>query len=219
MKLIGITPRLIISDGVEKQFVNTRYAQQLIDRGLDVIMIMTDNPNPEKILELCDGFLITGGSDIDPKYYNEENTGLSKKVYPKLDLLDKAIVEHAKENNKPLLGICRGHQAINVFLGGSLHQHIDNHEDLKSDHIVETIKNKLLNFKDSINVNSYHHQAVKDLAPGLELIASFADGTIEAFIHNELPITGIQWHPEILASSEESKLIFDLFAKQIYNQT
>ena len=215
MKLIGITPRFINSDGVEKQFVNTRYVKQLTDRGLDVIMIMTDNPNPIKILELCDGFLITGGSDIDPLYYNEENTGLSKKVYPRLDDLDKIIVEHAAKTKKPLLGICRGHQAINVFLGGSLYQHIDNHEDLNSNHLVQTRKNKFLNFKDIINVNSYHHQAVKDLAPGLELIASFSDGTVEAFIHESLPIVGIQWHPEILGDSEESKLIFDLFKKQI----
>lgn len=214
MKLIGVTPRILMSEGVEKQFVNTRYVKQLQDRGLDVIMIMTNNPNPEKILELCDGFLITGGSDIDPKFYNEENLGLSKNVYPKLDDLDRLIVLHAAKTKKPLLGICRGHQAINVFLGGSLIQHIDNHEDLKSDHLVKTIKNDFLNFKETINVNSYHHQAVKDLAPGLVEIAS-KDGIVEAFIHKELPIVGIQWHPEILGESEETKLIFNLFKKQI----
>jgi putative glutamine amidotransferase len=214
MKLIGVTPRILMSEGVEKQFVNTRYVKQLQDRGLDVIMIMTNNPNPEKILELCDGFLITGGSDIDPKFYNEENLGLSKNVYPQLDDLDRLIVLHAAKTKKPLLGICRGHQAINVFLGGSLIQHIDNHEDLKSDHLVKTIKNDFLNFKETINVNSYHHQAVKDLAPGLVEIAS-KDGIVEAFIHKELPIVGIQWHPEILGESEETKLIFNLFKKQI----
>ena len=214
MKLIGVTPRILMSEGVEKQFVNTRYVKQLQERGIDVNKMMTNNPNPEKILELCDGFLITGGSDIDPKFYNEENLGLSKNVYPQVDDLDRLIVLHAAKTKKPLLGICRGHQAINVFLGGSLIQHIDNHEDLKSDHLVKTIKNDFLNFKETINVNSYHHQAVKDLAPGLVEIAS-KDGIVEAFIHKELPIVGIQWHPEILGESEETKLIFNLFKKQI----
>src|SRR5690554_142054 len=124
MKLIGITPRILVEDGVEKQFVNTRYVKQLTDRGLNVIMILTNNPYPEEILNMCDGFLITGGNDIDPSYFGETNEGLSKKVIPSLDELDKLIVEHAAKTGKPLLGICRGHQAINVFLGGSLHQHI-----------------------------------------------------------------------------------------------
>lgn len=218
MKLIGITPRFIYDGEVEKQFVNTRYVKQLTDRGLNVIMITTNNPNPEEILNLCDGFLITGGSDIEPAYYNEKNVGLSKKVYPDLDVLDKLIVEHAAKTKKPLLGICRGHQAINIFLGGSLHQHIDHHEELSKDHLVNTKKNKFLNFKETINVNSYHHQAVKDLAPGLELVASHSDGTVEAYVHKTLPIIGVQWHPEILANSEESKLIFDLFKKQLDNK-
>src|SRR5690606_3416071 len=128
----------------------------------NTIMINTDNPYPEEILKLCDGFLITGGNDIDPMYFGEVNEGLSKKVIPALDVLDKMIVEHAKETNKPLLGICRGHQAINVFLGGSLHQHIgDDHEKVKIDHYATTSKNKLLSFNEKININSYHHQAVK----------------------------------------------------------
>lgn len=216
MKIIGITPRIIMENGVEKQFVNTRYVKQLTDRGLNVVMITTNNPNPEEILKLCDGFLITGGSDIDPIYFNEQNEGLSKNILPALDILDKAIVEHAVKTRKPLLGICRGHQAINVFLGGSLFQDIGkDHESIKIEHFVKTMKNPLLSFKETINVNSYHHQAVKDLAPGLELIATHPDGTIEAFIHKTLPIVGIQWHPEIIANSEESKLIFDLFEKQL----
>lgn len=212
MKLIGITPRILVEDGVEKQFVNTRYVKQLTDRGLNVIMILTNNPYPEEILNMCDGFLITGGNDIEPSYFGETNEGLSKKVIPSLDELDKLIVEHAAKTGKPLLGICRGHQAINVFLGGSLHQHIgDEHEKVKVDHFATMLKNKLLNFKEKININSYHHQAVNVLAPGLEVIGTHDDGTIEAFIHQTLPIIGVQWHPEILANSDETKMIFDTF--------
>lgn len=212
MKLIGVTPRFLVESGVQKQFVNTRYTTPLIARGFNVIMLTTNNPNPEEILNLCDGFLITGGADLDPVHYNEANEGLSKSVESELDILDKLIVEHAKKHKKPLLGICRGEQSINVFLGGSLHQDIGkDHESIKEGHKVNSLPNKYINFKESIEVNSYHHQAVKALAPGLEVIAKHPDGTIEAFVHTNLPIVGVQWHPEIHPKSEETNLIFDYF--------
>lgn len=216
MKLIGITPRILVEDGVHKEFVNTRYIKQLTNRGFNVIMLTLDNPNPQSILEMCDGFLITGGFDIDPKYFNEENNGLSQNCNHSLDILDKEIVEYATLHQKPLLGICRGHQAINVFLGGSLHQDIGNtHKGIKADHEVITFKNDFIDFKPNIKVNSYHHQAVNRLAPNMEIVAKHSDGTIEAIVHKSLPIFGVQWHPEMMAESEESKLIFDVFAKLI----
>ncbi|HQC74683.1 MAG TPA: gamma-glutamyl-gamma-aminobutyrate hydrolase family protein, partial [Bacilli bacterium] len=70
MKLIGITPRVLTEEGVQKQFVNTRYLRPLQKRHLNTIMLTMDNPDLEAILALCDGFLITGGADIDPKYYH-----------------------------------------------------------------------------------------------------------------------------------------------------
>lgn len=216
MKLIGITPRILVEDGVQKEFVNTRYVKQLTNRGFNVIMLTLDNPNPKAILDMCDGFLITGGFDIDPKYFNEDNNGLSQNCNHSLDILDKEIVEYAALYQKPLLGICRGHQAINIFLGGSLHQDIGKtHKSIKSDHEVITFKNNFINFKPNIKVNSYHHQSINRLAPNMEIVAKHLDGTIEAVVHKSLPIFGVQWHPEMMADSEESKLIFDLFAELI----
>ena len=216
MKIIGITPRLLVEDGVEKQFVNTRYVTQLIKRSFNVIMLTLDNPNIDDVLKLCDGFVISGGSDIDPIHYNEENEGLSKKVSPRLDDVDKAVVNYSKKHNIPLLGICRGHQAINVFLGGSLYQDIGHdHEKIKFDHQLKTSKNFILPFDEEIITNSYHHQAIKDIAPDLEVIAWHSDGTIEAVIHNYLPIIGIQWHPEMLGDTKESNIIFDKFQELV----
>src|SRR5690606_36704450 len=147
---------------------------------LNVIMILTNNPYPEEILKMCDGFRITGGNDIEPSYFGEMNEGLSKKVIPSLDELDKLIVEHAAKTGKPLLGICRGHQAINVFLGASVHQDIgDEHEKVKVDHVATMLENKLLNLKEKINIHTHHHQTVNVLAPGLEVIGFHDDGTIE----------------------------------------
>lgn len=216
MKLIGVTPRILVEDGVQKQFVNTRYVKPLHERQLNTIMLTMDNPNLEAILALCDGFLITGGSDIDPKYYDENNDGESKNCIPGLDEVDQKVVAYARQHKLPVLGICRGHQAINVFLGGSLFQHVgDDHRNVKHNHEVKTIKNDLLAFEDQILVNSYHHQTVKQLAPGLQAIAHHPDGTIEAFIHEHLPMIGIQWHPEVLIDEKESQMIFDKFAELV----
>ncbi|HQC74969.1 MAG TPA: gamma-glutamyl-gamma-aminobutyrate hydrolase family protein, partial [Bacilli bacterium] len=136
-----------------------------------------------------------------------------------LDEVDRLVVEYAKKHQLPVLGICRGHQAINVFLGGSLHQDVgNNHRNIKDNHKVTTQKNQLLPFEDEILVNSYHHQTVKTLAPKLKAIAYHLDGTIEAFIHEELPIIGIQWHPEIIIDEKESQIIFDKFAELVHQK-
>ncbi|HHX79052.1 MAG TPA: type 1 glutamine amidotransferase [Acholeplasmataceae bacterium] len=218
-KIIGITPRLVTVENVEKEFVNRRYINPLLERGFQVLMLTLDNKDTEDLLELCDAFLITGGSDINPKYFGEENNGQSKNVNSSLDVLDKQVVEHATKTKKPLLGICRGHQAINIFSGGTLFQNIgDKHNSVSKDHEVTTIPNRLLKFNKEIKTNSYHHQAVKKIAPGFIEIATHLDGTNEAIIHEKLPIIGIQWHPEIHSDSEVSKIIFDSFKDLINNK-
>lgn len=218
MKLVCLSPRLLTEENVEKQFVNTRYTTPLLNRGINSIMITLDNPNPEVILEKCDGFLITGGTDINPKYYNETNdNGLSRGIDVRLDELDKLIVEHAAKYKKPLLGICRGHQSLNVFLGGTLYQDLaqknNTHKSVRSDHLVTAEKHPWFNWDKVLNVNSYHHQAIKDLAPNLTAIAHHDDKTIELVVHKNLPMFGVQWHPEIKPESKESTVIFDLFKK------
>ncbi|MDD2575615.1 MAG: type 1 glutamine amidotransferase [Acholeplasmataceae bacterium] len=221
-KLIGLSPRLLTEDTVEKQFVNTRYLTPLNKRGLNTIMISLDNPNVEDILKLCDGFLITGGTDLDPTTYNQINNGLSKGIDLRLDNLDKLIIEHAVKHKKPLLGICRGHQSLNVFLGGTLYQDLDhlnnNHNKVKENHFIQIDKNDFINIDGIINVNSYHHQAIKDLAEDLEVIGRHNDQTIEMVFHKTLPIFAVQWHPEINSESQISQIIFDKFNHLIKNQ-
>jgi putative glutamine amidotransferase len=211
-KLIGITARVLTEDSVRKQFVNERYLVPLHERGFNTIMLTLDNPRLEQILPLCDGFLVTGGWDIDPKYFNETNNGESKGCDPSLDELDRMVVEYAASHSKPMLGVCRGHQAINVFLGGSLHQDIgQSHSGVH--HHVHSLPNRLLDFPPMFETNSWHHQAVKKTAPDLEVVAVSDDNMVEAFIHAYLPIIGIQWHPEMMPKDPQSILIFDTFAK------
>ncbi|MFA6627805.1 MAG: gamma-glutamyl-gamma-aminobutyrate hydrolase family protein, partial [Bacilli bacterium] len=139
-------------------------------------------------------------------------TGESEGCDASLDELDRMVVEYGKSHSLPMLGICRGHQTINVFLGGSLIQDIgQSHSGVR--HNVHCLPNRLLNFPSVFETNSWHHQALKKTAPDLEVIAVSDENIIEAFIHAYLPIIGIQWHPEMLPEDPQSIHIFDTFAK------
>ena len=105
-----------------------------------------------------------------------------------MDQLDKKIIEYCINKNKPLLGICRGIQSINVFLGGTLKQNILYHND--ENHFIK-FKNKY------ILVNSFHHQSIDKLAPNLLVVAKSLDDEIEIIKHKFLKIIGLQFHPEL----------------------
>lgn len=218
-KLICMTPRILTEKGIEKQFVNTRYVKRFTERGYNTLLLTLGNPDNESLFNLCNAFLITGGTDIDPKHYNEKNEGLSVDVDSRLDELDHQVISYAVTNQIPLLGICRGHQALNIFLGGTLHQDLkdktSSHKEISKDHIIHMKPHPYFAWGSEISVNSYHHQAIKDLAPHLNIIGRHSDGTIEMVIHDTLPIFSVQWHPEINYNTISSTIIFDAFIDMI----
>jgi len=219
-KLVCLTSRTMLDElSQEKQFVNTRYVKPLTERGMNTMMLTLDNPSPEEMFNLCDAFVVTGGVDLDPMTYKDVNTGLSKDIHPSLDLLDSLVIKYAKTTKKPLLGICRGLQSINVFLGGTLYQDLAQlglkHSNIPGNHKINTVENDVIKFESEIAVNSYHHQGIKKLATGLKVIGKQTDGIIEAVVHESLPIIAVQWHPEMRPSSPESKIIFDTFATMV----
>lgn len=152
-----------------------------------------------------DGLILSGGSDIHPSYYNEEMDG-SVNVDKLRDKAEFELVKAFVEKKKPILGICRGYQILNVAFGGSLYQHISNaneHSSFVSGvdlvHDVTVSKDSFLYnlYGEKFPVNSAHHQGIKKLGDGFEVIATAHDGkTIEAIRHKEMPIIGVQWHPE-----------------------
>ena len=219
-KLVCLTSRTMLDElSQEKQFVNTRYVKPLTERGMNTMMLTLDNPSPEEMFNLCDAFVVTGGVDLDPMTYKDVNTGLSKDIHPSLDLLDSLVIKYAKTTKKPLLGVCRGLQSINVFLGGTLYQDLAQlglkHSNIPGNHKINTVENDVIKFESEIAVNSYHHQGIKKLATGLKVIGKQTDGIIEAVVHESLPIIAVQWHPEMRPSSPESKIIFDTFATMV----
>ncbi len=150
-----------------------------------------------------DGLILCGGCDIDPKYYGEEING-SKGIDIERDVAEFALLKAFVEAGKPVLGICRGCQLINVYFGGSLYQHLqraDLHVSVNGDdsvHNITATEGSILNtlYGESFAVNSSHHQAVKDLGKGLRATAYWNGEYIEAHEHTTLPIFSVQFHPE-----------------------
>ena len=150
-----------------------------------------------------DGLILCGGSDIDPAYYNESLNG-SVNIDAARDTAEFALLKAYVEAGKPVMGICRGYQLINVFFGGTMYQHIPeapthtNGTDHYCVHDVtadpDSIAGRL--YGKTFSVNSAHHQAVKELGKGLRATAWWEGRYIEAFEHTTMPIFGFQWHPE-----------------------
>ncbi len=184
-----------------------------------------------RIMEVCSGFLFTGGHDVDPALYGEEKRPACGQANHDRDVLEREIFTCAIKEDKPVFGICRGIQIINVFCGGTLYQDLpteykgaretEHHMKPPYDvpcHQVEIIKDtplKELLGEMTIPVNSYHHQAVKELAQGLRPMAVSEDGLVEAlYMPGKKFVQAVQWHPEFLYKSDENaKKMFQAFVK------
>lgn len=226
MKIIGIAMReSIASNG--QPVVHTY--QRLINtlKNYEDVTIMLLSPiekNTEYLLNFCDGFIIPGGADIDPKYYHQENYA-SLEISETLDNLDKNIVFHAFKTSKPLLGICRGMQSINVFLGGSLIQDLENtrykHSGFSTPygyHPVE-LKNSIYfqSLPSTFEVTSSHHQAIDKLGNDLAS-TGFCEEVIEIIEHRFKPIIGVQFHPEFEFDSKNSQQILNIFYSLVHEK-
>lgn len=149
-----------------------------------------------------DGLILCGGSDMDPAYFGQAEKG-AVNIDRERDQCEIALAKAFIAAKKPILGICRGHQLLNVLLGGTLHQHIPTAEAHRTPgdavHCVVSVGEGVLSrmYGRQFSVNSHHHQAVDRLGEGLRITQLCPeDGTVEAFEHESLPILGVQWHPE-----------------------
>ena len=158
---------------------------------------------PEPMPETFDGLILSGGGDVDPRLYGEGNTACFG-VDAERDAAEFRLIEAYCRAQKPILGICRGHQVLNVFFGGSLIQHLPGAEkhvpgkEGDNAHMTRALADSFPAelYGGHFVVNSAHHQGIGRLAAELEAVQWSEDGVIEACRHRNLPVFSVQWHPE-----------------------
>ncbi len=186
--------------------IKQRYIKYFQD--FDVIFLY---PNSTNLLSLCDGFVLIGGDDINPKLYNQEVMG-AVDIDDENDEWEITIIKHALNDKKPIMGICRGLQLLNVYFGGSLIQDYSNHRG--EDHAIK-LEKSYWDFPEQTMVNTFHHQVIDRLADCFEVIYRANDGVIEMIDHQELPIVAVQFHPEMQADSSVSLKLIKQFKKML----
>lgn len=203
------SPVLVAIIGRTPDTVNYENALKLL--GADTLTSL----DPEEC-EACDGLLLPGGGDITPAFFGQQNRG-SRNIDTELDIIQLQALDFFLKRKKPILGICKGLQVINVHFGGTICQHIENagkHEWNGDDqfHYVYHVGCDRTDFfyqlyGSSTYVNSAHHQAVKRLGKGLYPVCQSYDGIIEALAHDTLPVIALQWHPERIMESGGEELL------------
>jgi putative glutamine amidotransferase len=207
--------------------LNGQYLTALKTAGADVVLLPAGQPAAEAILERLDGVLFPGGLDVDPSYYGESPSPALGRVNADLDALEAPLATLARERGLPILGVCRGHQMVNVALGGSLYQDItadgvssfDHWAPLERgrDYLAHTIRLapgshlREIAGSDEVDVNSFHHQAVKQVAPGLRVNATSPDGVIEGLESADGLVLTVQCHPESLVATPWARALFEAF--------
>lgn len=213
--LIGVMPLF----DTEKQsiWMLPAYLEGILQGGGTPIILPfgLEGEAAQALFARCDGFLFTGGHDVQPHLYGEETLAFCSEVSPERDALEEAALTFALREDKPVLGICRGLQFLNVHLGGSLYQDIGRqmerpiplaHGQQKPYHIPihsvdvlgATPLEKVLG-AGKHRVNSCHHQGIKKLAAPLSPAAMAPDGLVEAaFLPGHRYCLAVQWHPEYL---------------------
>lgn len=212
--LIGITMNGDLEDNLAKCTLGYDYIKAVeLAGGVPVLIpVIKGAPHIERYISIIDGLVITGGADVAPQSYGEEALPELGEIEIHRDKMELKLFREAREWQMPILGICRGAQIINVAMGGTLYQDIYSQLSSVTEHsdfskprgdashtvkIVEHTKLKRIFSEEIVGVNSFHHQAVKELAPGLIVNALSTDGIIEGIesIEDRF-IVGVQWHPE-----------------------
>lgn len=181
------------------------------------------------LLERLDGILISGGHDIDPNIYGKRPMPYCGRIVPERDAYDLAVARYAYEHKKPILGICRGIQILNVLMGGTIYQDMQkegwNEHAPMGDigprnypvHEVNFTPGSILHrvYGNSTRTNSFHHQAVHELGRNVTVTGRCEDGIVEGLeVSGGSAFTvGVQWHPEMMFDETEQKQLFRMFAE------
>lgn len=221
MRVVIAMPRM--STDPEPTVAQSKYMESLARAGAG--MRWVELSDPEQAVQdalTCDGLLLPGGGDMDPKFYGQARIPACGEPNPLRDAAEPLLLRTFLATDKPVLGICRGIQVMNAVLGDDLYQDIKPFEHLPHNghwakvHTVTVRRGTLLSRilgQDTVLVNSQHHQAVDRVAPGFTLAALSEDGIVEAIEKPDARFClGVQWHPEWLSDADPAmQSLFDAF--------
>ena len=226
--LIGIGSDISVSPGKrDRAFAYTTYIEALRRAGAVPVIIPPQPENARDLIDDLDGVVLAGGDDFDPSVYGEEKHPTVEPMDPRRQESDLALAKIARERGIPTLGICLGVQVMNVAAGGTLIQDINSHLQTEIEHVSEPedrarhdvlIENgsRLASIlgESEVNVNSSHHQAIREVGSGLDVTAHAPDGIIEGLEDPRHPFyVGVQWHPEDMPREESAAKIFRAFVE------
>lgn len=221
MRVVIAMPRM--STDPEPTAAQSKYIESLARAGAGMRWVELNDPEQAVQDALtCDGLLLPGGGDMDPKFYGQERIPACGEPNLLRDAAEPLLLRAFLAADKPVLGICRGIQVMNAVLGGDLYQDIKPFEHLPHNghwakvHTVTVRRGTLLSRilgQDTVLVNSQHHQAVDRVAPGFTLAALSEDGIVEAIEKPDARFClGVQWHPEWLSDADPAmQSLFDAF--------
>ena len=221
MRVVIAMPRM--STDPEPTVAQSKYIESLARAGARMRWVELNDPEQAVQDALtCDGLLLPGGGDMDPKFYGQARIPACGEPNLLRDAAEPLLLRAFLAADKPVLGICRGIQVLNAVLGGDLYQDIKPFEHLPHNghwakvHTVTVRRGTLLSHilrQDTVLVNSQHHQAVDRVAPGFTLAALSEDGIVEAIEKPDARFClGVQWHPEWLSDADPAMQgLFDAF--------
>ena len=244
--IIGITTQTLHAiDGIPAALpssvvMNQRYYTAVAAAGgAPVLIALLDSEIDalRAVYDICGGLLLPGGVDVDPSFFGEQPHEKLGRTDPQRDRVELQLTKWAVEDRKPVLGLCRGLQVINVALGGTLYQDLEaqrpdaiKHDYFPTygygrDHLAHEValerdtRMREVMELDRIPVNSMHHQGIKALAPSLIPSGLAPDGLVEAAeSSNDHFLIGVQWHPEVFeATDPRTKALFTAFVAQAAN--
>lgn len=225
--IIGVT-----SDVNDKgtQITNLAYVEAIRNAGGVPIIVPTgSDQDVDEICAMLDGLLLTGGGDLDPCYFDENPHPKLGEVTPERDSVELLLANHMLKADKPILGICRGMQLLNIHFGAAVYQDLEaqygkplvkHSQQARSQFATHTVTIKpqtkyhsIIN-EDTIRVNSFHHQGIKGIGGPLIIAGEASDGVVEVIESTAHKfVIGVQWHPELLIGKESahSTLLFNAF--------